>query len=83
MYEGHPEFLRNLCKIGRHWLSDSLVVRSVVHNAANALPGDKLQIMLEQLPADINLRRQLERPYLQVVLPQFLNLAFRRELILH
>ena len=50
MHEGHPEFLRNLCKIRRQWLSNRLTVTPVIHDAANALLGQQPHIMFEQLP---------------------------------
>jgi hypothetical protein len=39
--------------------------------------------VFEQLPGNIDLGRQFEHPYLQVVLLQILNLVFRCEEILH
>ncbi len=39
--------------------------------------------MFEQLPGNIDLGRQFENPYLQVVLPQFLSLMSRYNSILH
>lgn len=64
MHESHAEFLRNLCKIRRQWLSHRLIVSPVVHDAAKTLFGHEVQILFKQLPGNIDLGRQFERPYL-------------------
>ena len=61
MHESYPEFLRDLCKIRRQWLSHRLIIGPVVHYAANTLFGHELQILFKQLPANIDLGRQFER----------------------
>jgi len=64
MHERYAALLRDRGKLGRKRLARRLTVDPITDNAANALPGQELDVLAEQLARNGDLWRHLEYAYL-------------------